>query len=99
MKKTLILLLLCASPAAAEDPLNFDIVKLCAWQNTNNSMDIAECTALETEAQKSVTELEPKSEPARKDECTTEARNYSGDSGFASYTVYADCLKSGPGNL
>ncbi len=93
-------LLAAATPALAEDaPLNFDIAKLCAWQHENNSMDVTECTSLETESQKDVAALEAKADAKRKDECTAEARNYSGDSGFASYTVYASCLKNGPGAL
>ncbi len=102
MRKLAFALLLVASPAIAQDaaaPLNFDIAKLCNWQNKNNSMDVAECTKLESEAQKSVADLEAKADAKRKEECTAEARSYSGDSGFASYTVYAGCLKDGPGSL
>lgn len=95
-----IALLLSASPAlAAEASLNFDTAKLCQWQHDNNSMDVAECTAMETAAQKDMPALEAKADAKRKDECTAEAQNYSGDSGFASYTVYTSCLKSGPGGL
>ncbi len=102
MRKFAFALLLAATPAMAQDaaaPLNFDIAKLCDWQNKNNSMDVAECTTLETEAQKTVADLEAKADAKRKEDCTTEARSYSGDSGFASYTVYAGCLKDGPGSL
>jgi hypothetical protein len=102
MRKAIALLLLSAVPAFAQEaaaPLNFDITKLCDWQNKNNSMDVAECTALETEAQKAIADLEAKADAKRKGECTAEANSYSGDSGFASYTVYAGCLKDGPGSL
>ena len=102
MRKLIIALLLVTSPAIAQDapaPLNFDVAKLCDWQNKNNSMDVAECTALETEAQKTIADLEGKAEAKRKEDCTAETRSYSGDSGFASYTVYAGCLKDGPGSL
>ena len=102
MRNIILALMLTASPALAQDtaaPLHYDIAKLCAWQNTNNSMDVAECTKLETEAQAAVAELEAKADAKRKEECLTETRNYSGDSGFASYTVYAGCLKDGPGSL
>ena len=102
MRKLLLATLLLATPAIAQDappPLNFDIAKLCEWQNKNNSMDVAECTAMETAAEKDMPALEAKADAKRKDECTAEAQNYSGDSGFASYTVYTSCLKSGPGGL
>lgn len=93
--------LLTATPAFAEDaaPLNYDIAKLCDWQKQNNSMDVGECTKLEEEAKAAVAELEDKADAKRRDDCTTETRNYSGDSGFASYTVYAGCLKDGPGSF
>jgi hypothetical protein len=95
----LLALLLAASPAVAQDsPLAFDIAKLCAWQHENNSMDVEECTALESEAQKAIPALEGKADAKRKEDCTAEAQNYSGDSGFASYTVFATCLKDGPGS-
>ena len=101
MRTVIFALMLTASPALAEDgaPLNYDIARLCEWQNTNNSMDVAECTKLEEEAKVAVAELEGKADAKRKDDCLTETRNYSGDSGFASYTVYAGCLKDGPGSL
>ncbi len=102
MRKLAFVLLLVATPALAQEaaaPLNFDVAKLCDWQNKNNSMDVAECTKLETEAQATVADLEAKADAKRKDDCTNEARSYSGDSGFASYTVYAGCLKDGPGSL
>jgi hypothetical protein len=85
--------------AQSTTPLKFDPAQLCAWQNTNNNMDVAECTKLETEAQTAIPPLETAADPARKDACTKEAQNFSGDSGFASYTVYAGCLKDGPGSL
>ncbi len=102
MRKLAFALLLIASPAMAQDaaaPLNFDIAKLCDWQNKNNAMDVAECTTLESEAQKTIADLEAKADAKRKEDCTTEARSYSGDSGFASYTVYGGCMKDGPGSL
>ncbi|MBL8791328.1 MAG: hypothetical protein JNM45_12590 [Rhizobiales bacterium] len=99
-KFLLIATLLAATPALAQDAaLNFNIGKLCAWQHENNSMDVAECTAMEKAAQQDVATLEATADAGRKEECVAEARNYSGDSGFASFTVYASCLKSGPGGL
>jgi hypothetical protein len=93
-------LLLLATVAHAEEPkLNFDIAKLCLWQNENNSMDIAECTKLETDAQAALPALEANAEASRVADCKKEAFNFSGDSGFASYTVYQSCLKDGPGSL
>lgn len=92
--------LLAASPALADAAeLTFDAAQLCAWQESNNGMNKDECLKLEDEAKAAIAALEAKAEQARKDECVTEARNYSGDSGFASYTVYAACLKNGPGSL
>ncbi len=99
MRFAICILLLSAAPALAKEPLTFDTAKLCAWQNTNNAMDVGECTSLETEAQAAVAELEDQADATRKDACIAEAQNYSGDSGFASYTVYASCLKNGPGSL
>lgn len=99
MYRVFAILLLTASPALAQDGLNFDIAKLCEWQSKNNAMDLAECTKMESEAQKAQAELEGKADAKRKEECFTEAKNYSGDSGFASHTVYTQCLKNGPGNL
>lgn len=103
MKKAIAALMLTASAGIASaqntTPLKFDPVQLCAWQNANNNMDVAECTKLETEALANVPALETAADPARKEECTKEAQNFSGDSGFASYYVYAGCLKDGPGSL
>jgi hypothetical protein len=102
MRLAVFALLFSAAAALAQDnvsALNFDIAKLCAWQNKNNNMAIAECTALETDAQKTVAERETAADAKRKEECLAETKNYSGDSGFASYTVYAGCLKDGPGSL
>ena len=99
MRLAVLALLLSTVPALAEDALNFDIAKLCLWQSQTNGMDLTECTDLETEAQISTATLELKADPARKAACTDEAKNYSGDSGFASYTVYSDCLRNGPGGL
>jgi hypothetical protein len=93
-------LFLLATAVHAEDPkLNFDIPKLCLWQAENNGMDVAECTKLETDSQAAIPALEPKAEVTRVAECKKEALNFSGDSGFASYTVYEGCLKDGPGSL
>jgi hypothetical protein len=102
MRKAVFALLFLAAPAAAQDaapPLKFDIAGLCQWQNTNNAMDVTECTDLETEAQIATVTLELKADKDRLAVCTEEARNYSGDSGFASYTVYSECLRNGPGSL
>ena len=100
MRLALITLLMTTATAFADDaPLNFDTAKLCQWQNENNSMDVAECTKLEDEAKASVADLESKTDDKRKQDCTTEAKNFSVDSGYASYTLYAGCLKDGPGSL
>jgi hypothetical protein len=98
MRAAFFALVLFAFPAFAADGLNFDIAKLCDWQKANTSMDVGECTAMEMDAQKSIADLEAKADAQRKTDCTTEAKNYSGDSGYASYTVYAACLKDGPGS-
>jgi hypothetical protein len=79
--------------------LAFDPAKLCAWQNANNNMDVEECLKLEEDAKANMLTLEAEAEQFRKDECVAEAKNYSGDSGFASYTVYTECLAKGPGSL
>jgi hypothetical protein len=93
-------LILLVTAAHAEDPkLNFDIPKLCQWQAENNSMDVAECIKLETESRAAIPALEPKAEAIRVAECKKEAFNFSGDSDFASYTVYEGCLKDGPRSL
>jgi hypothetical protein len=100
MRLALITLMLSTAAALADDvPLNFDIAKLCKWQLTNNSMEIAECTKLEDEAKTLTPELETKADAQRKADCATEAKNFALDSGFASYTLYAGCLKEGPGSL
>jgi hypothetical protein len=100
MKKTLIALaFLAVTPALAQDGLNFDPAQLCAWQSANNGMDVGECTKLEDEARSTVAELEGAADADRKSACTNEAKNFSADSGFASYTIYAGCLKDGPGSL
>ena len=100
MRFALIALLMTTTAAFAEDAaLNFDTTKLCQWQNENNSMDVAECTKLEDDAKATVADLESQADAKRKEDCTTEAKNFSGDSGFASYTLYAGCLKDGPGSL
>ncbi len=96
-----ILFLLASSVSALADQaaLKFDTAKLCQWQRDNNSMAVDECTKLEDEAKAKVPDLEAKADLKRKDDCTTEAVNFSADSGFASYTLYAGCLKEGPGSL
>ena len=90
---------LLVTPAVAQEGLNFDSAQLCAWQSSNNGMDVGECTKLEDEAKATVAELEAAADADRKTACTTEAKGFSGDSGFASYTLYAGCLKDGPGSL
>ena len=90
---------LLSSPVLAQDVLNFDSAQLCAWQSSNNGMDIAECTLLEDEGKAAVTALEPAVDADRKTACVAEAQGFAGDSGFASYTLYASCLKDGPGSL
>ena len=92
-------LLFSAVPAQAQTDLNFDIAKLCEWQAANNGMDVGECTKLEEEAKAAQGSLENSTEADRKNECVAEAQNYSGDSGFASHTVFVQCLKNGLGNL
>jgi hypothetical protein len=99
MKYMIIALTLLATPALAQDGLKFDPPQLCAWQASNNGMDVGECTKLEDDAQAMVAELETTAEADRKTACVAEAKSFSGDSGFASYTVYAGCLKDGPGSL
>ncbi len=94
-----VILVLSANVAQAADALTFDIPRLCQWQFDNNSMDIAECTALETESKSYVEANEGKVSAERHDACVAEARSFSGDSGYASYTVYATCLKDGPGSF
>jgi hypothetical protein len=83
---------------AAEQPLPFDVAKLCQWQHDNNSMDMAECTTMEEGSKATLADVTAKADAARVVDCNKEALAYSGDSGFASYTVYATCLKDGPGS-
>jgi hypothetical protein len=90
---------LMITPALAQDSLKFDPAQLCAWQSANNSMDVAECTVLEDEGKAMVAELESTVDADRKTACVAEAQGFAGDAGFASYTLYASCLKDGPGNL
>jgi hypothetical protein len=90
---------LLATPAVAQEGLNFDSAQLCAWQSANNGMDAGECAKLEDEAKTAVADLEATVDADRKSACMVEAKGFSGDSGFASYTLYAGCLKDGPGNL
>jgi hypothetical protein len=99
MKYALLLLAMMAVPASAQDSLNFDIAKLCDWQKTNNGMDIDECTKLETDAKSEQEAAEKSADATRKTECNVEAKSYSGDSDFASHTVYVQCLKNGSGSL
>ena len=99
-KVVLAFLLLCSAPAIAGDAvLKFDIARLCEWQATNNSMNPQECGKLETAAQAALPLLEQKADDERKKSCTKETGSFSGDSGYASYWVYANCLKDGPGAL
>jgi hypothetical protein len=92
--------IVAASRAMADSStLSFDPPKLCEWQQANNNMNTAECLKLEEESKAAMADLEAAADQARKDECLEEAKNFSGDSGYASYTVYAECLKNGPGNL
>lgn len=85
--------------AGGADELKFNPDKLCAWQAANNSMDAAECGKLEDDAKAQIAGLEGSADDARKSACVAEAKGFSADSGFASYTVYAGCLKDGPGSL
>jgi hypothetical protein len=88
-----------ALPAQAQDRLNFDIEKLCQWQFDNNSMDLQECAEMENSSKEYVEANEVQATAERRAECEKEALSYAGDSGFTSYTVYATCLKDGPGSL
>ncbi len=90
---------LLTAPALAQESLNFDPAQLCAWQSANNGMDVAECATLEDEGKAAVAALEPSVDADRKSVCEAEAKGFAGDSGFASYTLYAGCLKDGPGSL
>ena len=99
MKHAFFAFALLATSAFAAEGLSFDPAELCAWQSSNNGMDVGECTKLEDEAKDSVASLEPTVDPDRKAVCVAEAKNFAGDSGFASYAIYAGCLKDGAGNL
>lgn len=100
MKHVLVALLLLATPAlAGADELKFNPDRLCQWQAANNSMDAGECGKLEDEAKAQIAALEGAADADRKAACVAEAQNFAVDSGFASYTVYATCLKDGPGSL
>jgi hypothetical protein len=100
MKPILILAaFLATTPAFAQDGLNFDPAQLCAWQSSNNGMDVGDCTTLEDDARSAIASLEGSVDADRKAACVAEAKGFAGDSGFASYSVYAGCLKDGPGNL
>ena len=101
MKYAALVLMALAIPTSALagiETLNFDPAKLCAWQAANNGMDLAECSKFEIESKAAIPALEAKADAARKDACVTETKNFSGDSTFASYTVYVACLKDGPGS-
>jgi hypothetical protein len=99
MKYIVIALTMVAVPALAQDGLKFDPPQLCAWQASNNGMDVGECTKLEDDAKSMVSDLETTADSDRKSACLAEAKSFSGDSGYASYIVYAGCLKDGPGSL
>jgi hypothetical protein len=90
---------LLATPAVAQETLKFDSARLCAWQSANNGMDADECAKLEDEGKALVAELESAVDADRKAACMAEGNTFAGDSGFASYTLYASCLKDGPGSL
>jgi hypothetical protein len=99
-KYAILFLAVLAMPAAAgAEELKFDPNRLCQWQAANNSMDAGECSKLEDEAQAQIATLESTADAERKAACVTEAQGFAVDSGFASYTVYAGCLKDGPGSL
>lgn len=85
--------------AFAQDTLVFDIDKLCKWQNENNSMEIAECTTLEQEGKAFVDANAATIDVARNEECKKETASFASEPGVASYAIYADCLKNGPGSL
>jgi hypothetical protein len=99
MKYAIFALALCATPAFAAGGLKFDPAELCAWQASNNGMDVGECTKLEDEAKDTVAGLESTVNADRRDACVAEVKNFAGDSGFASYAIYAGCLKDGAGSL
>jgi hypothetical protein len=92
-------LVMFAAPVLAQDTLTFNSARLCAWQAANNGMDADECAKLEDEGKATVTELEGSVDADRKTACLAEGNTFAGDSGFASYTLYASCLKDGPGSL
>lgn len=95
-----LLLFILATPVhAGTEELKFDVAKLCEWQATNNSMNPQECAKLEEEAKAAMQPMEQKADAERKVACVKETANFSGDSGFASYWVYVNCLKDGPGAL
>lgn len=100
MKYALVTLALLTTPAlAGAEELKFNPDRLCQWQAANNSMDAGECSKLEDEAKAQIASLEDISDSERKAACVAEAQGFAVDSGFASYTVYATCLKDGPGSL
>ena len=100
LKIALPLMFLWGAPTlAGTEELKFDIAKLCEWQVNNNSMNPVECDKLEQEAQNATPVLERAADEERKKACVKETKNFSGESGFASYWVYANCLKDGPGAL
>ncbi len=89
---------LMVAPAFAQDTLKFDSARLCAWQSANNGMDVDECSKLEDEGKTLVAEFEGSVDADRRIACVAEGNSFAGDSGFASYTLYASCLKDGPSN-
>ncbi len=100
MKYAIFALTLLATPVLAQDAsLNFDPPQLCAWQASNNGMDVASCSALEDESKAMLAELETTADADRKSVCVAQAKDFSANSGFASYAIYAGCLKDGPGSL
>jgi hypothetical protein len=99
LKYAVLSLGLMVAPSLAQDSLNFDPNQLCAWQAANNGMDAGECVSLENDAKASLAGLDSTADAERKSVCVAEAKSFAGDSGFASYAVYAGCLKDGPGSL
>jgi hypothetical protein len=85
-----------AASAQSAEP-NFDPQKLCQWQHDNNSMDLTECIKLEEDGRAAANSLKAAGDKARLADCEKEANEFAVDSGFASYAVYAGCLKDGPG--
>ena len=91
------LLLLSTSALADATALKFDTAKFCTFQKDHNQMALEDCTKVEDDAKATLTDLEGKADAKRKDDCTVATKAASEEAGFASYTVYTDCLKNGPG--